>query len=165
LFSPYNLSQLQVGLYEFTTDQAVVYSVYFGDGKSYFQNYPEFSNDVLTFGFDRITASDYKSRMDIRVRITITHVITNFLMDNQDNVLFFVCDSADKKGAARMRMFEYWCKQQKNSALEKYNESINTPDVDIHCSIILHSDNTLKDYIISCFRSLSNSTAEKLKSY
>lgn len=64
-----------------------------------------------------------------------------------------------------MRMFEYWCRQQKNSFLEKHNESITSPEVDIHCSIILHANNTLKDYIISCFRSLSNSTTEKLKSY
>lgn len=165
MFSPYNLSQLDVGLYEFTTDQQVVYSVYFGDGKSYFQGYPEFSDDVLTFGFDRITTSSSKSRMDVRIRITITHVITNFLMDNQDTVLFFVCDSADKRGNARMRIFEHWCLQQKNSFLEKHNESIKTSEVDIHCSIILHSSNALKDYIISCFRSLSNSTTEKLKSY
>ncbi|WP_366839267.1 DUF6169 family protein [Chitinophaga sp.] len=164
MFSPYNLSELQAGIYEFTTDQQVVYHVYFGDGKSYFQDYPEFSDDVLTFGFDRIKTSNYKPH-DIRIRITITDVFTSLIIGNQDRVLFFVCDSADQRGAARMRIFEYWYRSQKCNYLEKYNESIHTQDMDIHCSIILHSNNTLKDYIISSFRNLSKATAEKLKSY
>ncbi|HWV67435.1 hypothetical protein, partial [Chitinophaga sp.] len=60
---------------------------------------------------------------------------------------------------------EYWYRQQKIGFLEKYNETIITSEIDIHCSIILHSENTMKHHIISCFHNLSRSTAEKLKSY
>lgn len=165
MFSPYKLTELKVGLYQFTTDQEVVYHVYFGDGMCYFQDYPEFSDDVMTFGFDKISAPRSKSRADIKIRFTITHHILNLFNERQDKILFFVCDSADSRGTARMRMFEHWYQQQKISFLEKYNESITTSEIDIHCSIILHSRNMMKDHIISCFRNLSKSTAEKLKSY
>jgi hypothetical protein len=165
LFNPYKLTQLQAGLYEFITDQQVIYSVYFGDGKSYFHEFPVFAGDVLTFGFDRITSTGRKFRMDLKVRLTIAQLIIHFLTENRDKVLFFVCDSADSRGTARMRIFEHWYREQKISFLEKHNESINTPEVDIHCSIILHTENNMKHYIISSFRNLSSATAEKLKSY
>jgi len=165
LFSPYKLSQLKTGLYQFTTDQQVVYNVYFEDSLCYFQDFPEFSGDVMTFGFDRISAPAHRGGTDLKIRLTITHHVINFFTENHDKVLFFVCDSADSRGKARMRIFEHWCQQYKISFLEKYNESIITEEVEIHCSLILHTENVLKEHIISCFRNLSKSTTEKLRSY
>ncbi|CAL1516558.1 DUF6169 family protein [Chitinophaga sp. MM2321] len=164
MFNLYKLSELKSGFYEFTTEQNVVYAVYFGDGQSYFHDYPEFSGEVLTFGFDRITETG-KPRLDINVRFTITWLIIHYLQNNQDKILFFVCDSADSRGAGRKKIFEQWYRHLKVDYIEMHNESIYTGDMDIHCSILLHSHNSMKEYIISSFRDLSHATTQKLKSY
>lgn len=37
--------------YNFTTDKGISYYAYFVDASSYFDNYPEFHFDILSFGF------------------------------------------------------------------------------------------------------------------
>nr|WP_295870023.1 DUF6169 family protein [uncultured Chitinophaga sp.] len=164
MFNRYNLSEPHNGIYEFTTDQNVVYSVYFSDGHSYFYDYPEFCADVLTFGFDR-QHRHHKTTYDYKIKTTITHLIYSYLEARQDKVLFFVCDSADSRGNARMRMFHRWYTHLTCDMVEKHDESIVTDDMSIHCSILLHKNNPMKAFIRSSFSSLSYTTAEKLKSY
>ncbi|NSL88544.1 DUF6169 family protein [Chitinophaga solisilvae] len=164
MFNPYKLTELKTGVYQFTTDFSVVYSVYFGDGQNYFYDYPEFAGEVLTFGFDRLSSHD-QNYFDIKVRYTIIHLIIQYLETHQDKILFFVCDSADSKGTGRMRIFQHWYRQLQVADLEKHDETIDTGDMLIHCSIILHSNNNMRNHILSSFRHLSHSTAQKLKSY
>lgn len=45
----------------------------------YFDAYPEFSADVLTFGFDIITNPLRKTPFDKRVRITISHIVIKYI--------------------------------------------------------------------------------------
>lgn len=165
MLSSYNVSQLKEGDYLFTTDSGIVYSVYMLDESLYFDAYPEFSADVHTLGFDMISNPLRKTPFDKRVRITISNIIIDYLTTHTEKVFFFVCDSADAREKSRMRIFELWYNQWKTDTIEKYNESIHTADMDIYFSIIIHSKNNLKHYILSCFHQLTQSTAEKLKSY
>jgi hypothetical protein len=165
LLSSYNISQVKEGDYIFTTGSGIVYSVYLLNDALYFSEFPEFSEEVSTFGFDIISNPSRKTPFDPRVRITISNIILNYLSAQQDKVLFFVCDSADARQRGRMRIFEQWYNFLKVSYIEKYNESILTPEMEIYCSILLHSKNIMRNHIISSFRNLCGSTAEKLKSY
>ncbi|WP_245898667.1 DUF6169 family protein [Chitinophaga niastensis] len=106
-----------------------------------------------------------KTPFDTRVRITISNIIIDYLSAQPEKILFFVCDSADTRQKGRMRIFEQWYNYLKVDYIEKYNESIQAADMDIYCSIILHTNNSLKNHIISSFRNLSHTTSEKLKSY
>ncbi|WP_236652702.1 DUF6169 family protein [Chitinophaga vietnamensis] len=142
-----------------------MYSVYFGNGKAYFSDYPEFCEDVFTFGFDRISVHAGPHPDDILIRCTIIQLISDFLYKHTDKALFFVCDSVDKRGISRMRLFERWCRINKIPHLEKHNTSILSPDMELYASIMLHGDHPLKDYVIRSFHHLSRNTAEKLKSY
>jgi hypothetical protein len=165
LLSSYNVSQLKEGDYLFTTDSNIVYSVYMLNESIYFDAYPEFSADVLTIGFDMIANPLRKTPFDKRVRVTISNIIINYLDEHPEKVFFFVCDSADTREKSRMRIFELWYNQRPTNAIEKHNESILTADMDIYCSIIIHSKNHLRNHILSCFHMVTRSTTEKLKSY
>lgn len=165
MLSSYNVSQLKEGDYLFTTDSQIVYNVYMLDESLYFDAYPEFSADVHTLGFDMIANPLRKTPFDKRVRVTISDIIINYLTANPEKVFFFVCDSADAREKSRMRIFELWYSQRQTDVIEKYNESIHTEEMDIYFSIIIHSKNSLRDYIISCFQQVTQSTTEKLRSY
>lgn len=165
MLNSYNIYQPQKGEYIFTTDTGIIYSVYILDDQGYFIDYPEFSAEVSTFGFSLVSNPLRKTPFDTRVRDTITGLIINYLCTNPDKILFFVCDSADERQRGRMRIFELWYNQLKVEYIEKYNESVITNDMDIHCSIMLHRDNYMRKHIISSFRDLCYITTEKLKSY
>ncbi|NLR82850.1 hypothetical protein HGH91_29820 [Chitinophaga eiseniae] len=64
-----------------------------------------------------------------------------------------------------MRVFEQWYNHLKVADIEKYDAAIETTDMDIYCSIIIHSQNKLRAHIISSFQHLADATTEKLKSY
>lgn len=147
MLSPYNLTFLENSTYEFRTVHDVVYSVYFIDGSSYFTDYPDFAADVLTFGFDLKYSSHFKIPADDRVRITISKIIISFFDANPDKILFFVCDTKDRKQLSRINTFERWHRYANHYSLEKYNEFIQAEDISVYCSVILHKENLLKNRI------------------
>ncbi|MCW3463265.1 DUF6169 family protein [Chitinophaga nivalis] len=165
MLSPYNISESTDGDFLFTTTANVVYIVYLLKDQGYFDDYTEFSANVLTFGFAITSNPTRKTPFDERVRITISAIIQAFLRNHPEKVLFFICDNSDSRERFRMKIFNLWYQLLKVDFIEKHNEVMHLDQLEIHFSIILHINNPLKKFIISSFHDLSYTTAEKLKCY
>lgn len=85
--------------YYFYTENGIKYTAYFN------RQYGIESCPVFEFGFSKNNVQ--KSKLDLRVRETIKHILLDF-WNNYDNVILFVCDSSDGRSAARMRLFNKW---------------------------------------------------------
>lgn len=130
--------------YTFFSDSGSEFSACFIDGSSYFPDYPAFNNNVLSFGFSLIKASEKKWQKDNRIRDTIISIIADFLIMYSETALFVVCDTSDNKHAFRNQLFSKWFDQFNsvfNLKFSKYNLRICNGDGDgAFCSLIIHKN-------------------------
>ena len=76
--------------------------------------------------------------LDIRVGITVCHIIETYLLDNADEVMTYVCDNLDGKGHVRQDKFKRWYNCYGNGQLLALPHIISTPNDEIHTCLIFH---------------------------
>lgn len=144
--SPYKVSPIpNVDFVSFLTDYGVQYVIGF--------DHDDIAMPVTeTYQFSIINGNNKKSPRDPKVRDTIIAVVENFFVENQE-VMLYICETADGRQSMRNRLFEYWFNYYKNngsiiflSATIKDEEGIPN-----HAGIILRSDHPRLKEIIDEF--------------
>jgi len=91
---------------------------------------------------------------DYWVKNTVIKILADFL-EKDANVIFYVCDSIDKREDQRHKVFEYWYNKasELHDFIAKYNYSMQSVNgYQINSSILYNKNNYLSDYIISQFK-------------
>ena len=152
ILQPYSFTNRD-NKYIFHTDNSVAYSVEFTDGSQYFFGLPDHIT-VFEFSVNVINAVDILIHpYDERIEVTIVHILSSFFEDNK-NSLIYVCDNLGNRQQARFRKFNSWFKRNKMDNLEKYDVVFNALEMQILASLIVHSQNPDKDFLVSLFLDL-----------
>ena len=118
MLNPYEITVVESG-YEFSTDNQIIYYVYFTDVSETFNE----RDGVYSFGFEPRNVTDQVLMpKDQRVGDTIAKIIESFFIKNK-NVIVYVPYDKDKKDKLRMRLFDIWFnKYQDKVACPKLNK-------------------------------------------
>ena len=118
LATQYKLSNSSEGLYQFTTDKNINYTIVFNDLTCLFPVLEEKGILAFDFGFyptdneDKQKINDLENKFDPKIQLTIQQTINDFFFERKD-VLLFVADSSDSKHGARFRLFGMWYDETK----------------------------------------------------
>lgn len=99
--SPYQVRATEKG-FEFETKNGLHYEIRF------FEENPIGGCETWQFSFAK--AEDATAPEDPYVRFTLFAIIDEFFLANE-NVMLYVCDTSDRREAARNRLFIRWFKQ------------------------------------------------------
>ncbi len=137
---PYNyLHNKDINSYTFITVHGIEYFVYLADGSHYFEKYPQFAAYVIMFGFYTNPVKNIPA--DKNVRITITQIITNYFIANEDKILLFVCEQGDGKQFFRMKKFNGWFTLAGNLKIVKTDLEIPFDNGFTYLSVLYHKRN------------------------
>jgi hypothetical protein len=101
LLIPYDFTVIDNG-YEFTTSNALTYSVYFIDVTETFNS----EVNVFSFGFG-IEGYHGEIPQDGRVGQTIAKILDDFFL-RYDDIILYVPSESDGKEKERLRLFDIW---------------------------------------------------------
>ena len=105
---PYEVESKAGGVLSFSTESGLNYKIAIYSGEPTFPQFPDFNHMIGVFAFEIEGAELPPHKPDFRVRDTVCSIILKYLDADEDNFLFFVCDSVDGKQKARMSLFERW---------------------------------------------------------
>ena len=124
--------------YLFRTPSGVLYVAYFLDLSSLAEN-------LFTFIFDRVSMGD-KGVIDTQVCDTVCTILASFFKEHINSILI-VCDSADGREKARMRLFNAWFDRIAPEGLIKVDRTGRTSSYELFVSILLCQDNPAKEQL------------------
>lgn len=117
--------------YKFVTKDNNVYRIALTEvPKDFFNGFEHLHSCFKTFNLALITESEIKLgiQFDLRIGITICHLIENLLLQNPELVVFFIADNEDLKAEKRIRKFSRWYAGYKNFSEYDFNfEQFNFP--------------------------------------
>ncbi len=159
----YKLSPTERG-YQFQTNSGLTYHLYFTE--YYLKDSQGDDVKVQSFGFfpePGIPRKEIKkNRYDGKVKATIISFITEYFEKNPDIGLLYLCDPNDGYARHRSITFSQWYKEfdfpiEKFDCLERHRKA------GYYTSILIRSDNPLKDYYVEAFyRSLEEFFPEEI---
>lgn len=124
--------------YLFRTPSGALYVAYFLDLSSLAEN-------LFTFNFDRVSRG-VKGVVDTQVCDTVCTILASFFKEHINSILI-VCDSADGREKARMRLFNAWFDRIAPEGLIKLDKVGRASSYDLFVSILLWQDNPAKDQL------------------
>ena len=170
--NPYEIFNDDPEQYRFITNCNVVYIAYFTNSKGYFNLYPEFNEEILSFAFEpdgetrealylgvnvsRVLAQSH----DRRIMDTILFILIHFFEKNPAKSLIIICESSDNLERCRNRLFNRWFKKIKTIpglVICKYDLMISDEG---YASIFVHSQNRYHDKIRDAFYDIPNRLIE-----
>lgn len=128
------------GQYYFDTPSGARYVAYFLDLSSLAEN-------LFTFNFDRIIDGAPDS-VDCNVFDTICAILQSFFLKHQNSMLL-VCDTADGREEARMRLFNSWFLRIAPAGLTKIDRSGKAEAYNLFVSLFVWADNPMRDELVS----------------
>lgn len=140
------------GAFEFSTDKGINYLIYLKHVEYYIENIniPILNKNTLELRFGAI--SKRKASNDIKVKNTVLKFITLFFSQNQDCVLFYVCDNKDKKQKSMERLFIKWFDESNDGTyVREYITFLDEKNEEQIISIIFKSNHPLRIEIIKEF--------------
>lgn len=151
--SSYNLEKtIANGMYKFSTNSKVEYILHFQPVDILFQNVkiPILAKYSLEFGFTSL--GDNKSKQDSKIKNTIIKAIDSFFAKTEKGILFYICDSEDKRQKSREKLFLTWFdKHNEGQYVREYIEFINIDNQEQVISIIFNSKHSNRIDIIKEF--------------
>jgi hypothetical protein len=154
LLHPYPLKEKDKLTYQFTTDEGIVYFIYFLDYSFMFADYPSIANHVYTFNIDVIDSPLSKLMSDERIGLTVVEVIRLFF-EEFNNVAIYICDSVDNRQLARKRKFDLWFWKYNDGSIIKEDELAIVEGVKVYNTLLLHAQNEHFDEILHAFKMLN----------
>lgn len=143
LRAPYKVKQESDNIFLFQTKHGIAYSVGFVQDTS-------FMKEGL-YQFFIINESGRTARQDIDLLDTVRVIIEEFFAQ-KENVMLYICDTADQRQESRDRLFRIWFHTYiLNDAYTMYNELMTISNVRYFSSIILRKDHPLHNQVISSF--------------
>lgn len=153
---------LQKGdIYQFVTVQDVAVTVRLSKDPRWFPNNPEIEKAHSFF----IETDKPSMVLDIRLRNTVLHVMTNFFKQNNAIIIYF-CDPRDGRGNTRYAKFNRWFGLVNDPSIEKHDRQVFVTDLrvdenvnlvrselSVHASILLRKTHPNYDAAIRIFHS------------
>lgn len=151
--SPYNIDIQPNGDLQFTTEYGVEYRV------SFMEDYSIWPENAYQFLI--INKNSKSSPSDKKLKDTIMAIIEAFFISNP-YILLYICETGDRKQAARNRLFVRWFNDSKRQK-EFYFRDVNikAEGVDNFAAIIVQRSNPDIDTIISQFDEFINFMSDK----
>ena len=144
--------------YFYITDSKIVYEVKFKNTSYVFDGY----SDRKIFAYELIITVEENPTgkspaLDSKIPFTIASIFRDFFGKNNEQVVVYICDSSDRKQAARRRKFNQWVDVFKGDEFVKIDTEIIEPSgVVYYNSIIIRADNPLRTEITQAFINLSD---------
>ena len=142
LLLPYDYYVNDSNVYIFSTVSGAKYTAYFIE-MSFFE-----SCKLYSFSFEKENGYGF---YDKRISITIFQIIKDFFEKNTDS-LIFTCENSDRKHGFRNVLFRRWFNSYSGKEYIKHDKEQD----DLIISIILQTDNPLKDIILEEFDDIFN---------
>ena len=136
---PYSYS-LEGGKYLFRTDSGALYTAYFLDLSSLAPN-------LFTFNFDRIR-DGAAGVVDNRVFDTVCSILERFFQEHRNSMLI-VCDTADGREGARMRLFNSWYERIAPEGLLKVDRAGQAEIYKLFVSLLVWDDNPDRERLVA----------------
>lgn len=89
----------------------VVYLVYFIPGEKHFGNNPDYRGHIKEFGFNSISPVPKDAPpppRDIKIKYTILAILKEYIDDNIQASIVYVCDYGDGRQGKRSNLFSRW---------------------------------------------------------
>jgi len=87
-------------------------------------------NNLYSLSFYHTNDTSNKVKIDIKIQATISTIIIDFLNNNKEALIHYICDSSDNRQYGRNRLFNTWFNQSNTSnAYSKLNINYPTPDI------------------------------------
>lgn len=160
MLNPYPLQEADNFSYQFISDGAVTYHVYFLDYSYMFSAYPPLAENVYSFNIDVIRGDVTVAIEDERIGVTIVEVFKTFF-ESQENVAVYVCDTLDERHLARKRKFDLWFWKFSDGTILKEDGVAVIEDVEILNSLLVHRNNPHCTEIIFAFKDLNARAGDK----
>ena len=104
----YQITHTKDSKYIFTTDDGIVYTVYFDINSGIFPN-DELDKHAIYVGFICTPDKGISNRIyDNRVSETIMYIIANMFGKNKQYIIIYICSDKDNQGKQRSRLFGRW---------------------------------------------------------
>lgn len=147
--------------FEFSTQFAVKYEVYFTNYSGLFEDYPDITCAVYCCGIEVAEGDPSVSPLDKKVGATIAEIIEFFFAETS-NVIVYVCDSLDNRELARKRKFDDWFARYNDGSYIKHNGVAVIDGNKIYNSLILHNRNEQRHLVANAFDEV-NRWAERIE--
>jgi hypothetical protein len=86
--------------------------------------------DLYILSFYPVVNEGVKLSNDIKIKATISQIIIDFLDNNKDALIHYVCDSSDKRQYSRNRLFSKWFNE--SNTIDVYSKfNLNYPTEDL----------------------------------
>jgi Family of unknown function (DUF6169) len=145
-------------IYDFQTDNQIIYQVSFKDSSYVFDEYVTQKIEAYEMAIQVVyNPVTQKQRLDGRIPVTIAGIFYDFIYRNKEQIVIYICDSSDNKQAIRNRKFTQWFELFKGNEFIKIDAHIIDYDrVTYFTSVILHCDNPKRQEITEVFYQLTN---------
>jgi hypothetical protein len=160
LSTPYLIQKRDSNLFEFVTENGLVYVVYFIDYFYLFASYLSSYTPILSINIELKNLNGFSIKEDPRVGATIVEMLRQFFQQTAQ-VLVYVCDNSDCRQHARKRKFDHWFNKYSDGSLLKKDGSIIADKLEILNAIIIHKEHPYFNDIIHAFSAIHQSSDEK----
>ncbi|MEA5457802.1 DUF6169 family protein [Arcicella sp. LKC2W] len=144
-------------VYGFETVNSIVYEVKFKPTSYIFESYLAFPIDAFEFVISvALNPTGKNPPLDAKIPFTIASIFMDFFQRIPEQVIIYICDSADTRQSARKRKFDQWVEFFKGNEFVKVNTTII--DIDgtrYHNSLIIRKDNPNRLAITEAFINLA----------
>ena len=141
--------------YLFTTIYGAAYAIKFKPTPYLFKNNSELADQVYELVIELLRSSSTRSGLDPFIAVTIVDICKDFFAD-KERILLYICETADARHMARVRKFDAWFREFKDSHFVKID--VNFPDVSnitYYMSLIFRWNHPQRHTIIDEFESLA----------
>lgn len=122
----YKIIEDENPLFSFITDSGVKYVLELL--KQDFDNI--YFKDLYILSFYPVIQKGVKLSNDIKIKATISQIIIDFLDNNKDALIHYVCDSNDNRQYSRNRLFSKWFNA--SNTIDSYSKfNLNYPTEDL----------------------------------
>ena len=104
----YPFTEIHTGIFFFPTDKGTYYTIEVSNTSVRFSDNEILYNDGKIFEISFEKKGNEKG-FDISTSETIIFIITNnFLSKGSESIFYFVCDTSERRGKSRARLFNLW---------------------------------------------------------
>ena len=122
----YKLIEDENPLFSFVTDSGIKYVLELL--KQNFDNI--YFKDLYILSFYPVIQEGVKLTNDIKIKATISQIIIDFLDNNKDALIHYICDSNDNRQYSRNRLFSKWFNESNTvDVYSKFNLNYPTEDL------------------------------------
>lgn len=154
--SPYLVGEYNDGTVSFITDKGIEYWI----------SFIEETNIGLPNAYQLVLSNKSQSKVegtDNKIAETMTSILRSFF-ENEEHILFYICDTSDRHEAARHRKFTSWYNRYADqNQLALATEIIAVEDSTFYISVIYRKNEANEQKVVPVFHSYFQELRSKLE--